>query len=364
MSGVPPRLAALRGRRILVTGDTGFKGSWLVSLLEAAGARVQGYALAPETQPSLHLLLGRTAPPWGYADVRDRVSLAGAFSRWQPELVFHLAAQALVRRSYADPVGTFSTNVQGTANLLEEVRRCPSVRAVVVVTSDKCYRNDGRSPAFQEDDALGGADPYSASKAAAELVTASYRSSFFSRVDPPVGIATARAGNVLGGGDWSDDRLLPDIVRAVQSERPVLLRHPDAVRPWQHVLDVTWGYALLATALLDEPGSASRAWNFAPAEERAMPVCEVAEMALAAFASDQGWRRLEEPSVPEAPVLRLDATPARQLLGWRCRLSAEEAVRWTVEWQRGLTGGASAVQLVRAQLEAHLARTGVAEGPE
>ncbi len=318
---------------------------------------MDGFALAPNHDPSLHELLGRSSPPWGYGDVRDPAALGRAFSESRPEVILHLAAQPLVRVSYLDPATTLSTNVQGTVNVLEAARACPSVRAILVVTSDKCYRNDGRGRRFGEDDPLGGDDPYSASKAAQDIVTAAYRSSYFARADPPVGVATARAGNVLGGGDRSRDRLLPDVIRSIESGRPLTLRYPDAVRPWQHVLDVCHGYALLAAALLRDPRGASRAWNFAPMED-GMAVRQVVEIALARAGSSLGWARTPEPQPPEDPALRLDPTRARRELGWRSRLSIAEAVEWTMDWHGGLAAGRSARELCHEQWLAFSARPG------
>lgn len=352
MSGLLPRL---EGRRVLVTGDTGFKGSWLALLLEAAGADVVGFAL-PAEPSSLSARLARPRAAWSDGDVRDARAVGEAFRRSQPEVVFHLAAQPLVRRSYRDPVETFSTNVQGTAVVLEEARRCAATRAIVVVTSDKCYRNDGSGRPFREDDPLGGEDPYSASKAAAEIVAASYRRSFFERAEPPVGLATARAGNVVGGGDWAEDRLVPDVVRALQSGRPLVLRNPGAVRPWQHVLDVCFGYAVLADALLSEPRRASAAWNFAP-DARGTTVRDLVAHLFTAWEVPRPWPIEEVPAAePEAAVLHLDAARARAELGWRPRLGAEDTIRWTVEWFRRLRSGESARDLCGGQLGDYLRR--------
>jgi CDP-glucose 4,6-dehydratase len=359
MSAGDEFLPELRGRNVLLTGHSGFKGAWLATLLADVGSRVDGFARAPDQEPSLHCLLGRGAPPWGYGDVRDPAAVTRAFEESQPEVVLHLAAQPLVRRSYGDPVGTFSTNVQGTVHVLEAARACPSVRAVVVVTSDKCYRNDGGGRRFREDDPLGGDDPYSASKAAAEVVTAAYRHSFFSRADPPVGVATARAGNVIGGGDWSEDRLLPDLVRAIGAGQPLTVRYPEAVRPWQHVLDVCYGYARLAAALVRDPARHARAWNFAPAED-GLPVRGVVDLALARFGSSLGWRPATEAQPQEAETLRLDSTQARTELSWRSRLSTEEAVSWTVDWYRALASGRPALDLCREQWAAFAQRLGQA----
>lgn len=353
---VLPAMQRLANRTVLVTGDTGFKGAWLVTLLEHLGARPRGFALAPGTEPSLHTLLGRGAPAWGYGDLREDGRVERVLSEAEPEVVLHLAAQPLVRRSHADPAGTFATNVGGTVAVLDAVRRCPSVRAVVVVTTDKCYRQDGAGRPFREGDALGGSDPYSASKAAAEIVAASYRESFFAGAVPAVGVATARAGNVLGGGDWSEDRLLPDVLRAIAAGRSPRLRFPEAVRPWQHVLDVCAGYAALAGRLLADPGRHAKAWNFAPSDPSPIRVREVAEVALQAAGSALGWQHDGEGHVPEAQELRLDASLAREELGWRASLTPREAVEWTVEWHAGLRAGRSARDLCARQLEDFLGR--------
>jgi CDP-glucose 4,6-dehydratase len=347
-----------------VTGDTGFKGSWLVLLLERAGARVAGFAL-PAEERSLHARLGRPVPPWGHKDVRDPGALAEAFRQFQPEVVLHLAAQPLVRRSYREPMETFSVNVHGTTALLEVARRSPVTRAIVVVTSDKCYRNDGSGRPFREDDPLGGEDPYSASKAATEIVAASYRRSFFATADPPVGLATARAGNVLGGGDWAQDRIVPDVVRALESGRPLMLRNPSAVRPWQHVLDVCYGYAVLAVALLDDPRRGDGPWNFAP-DVPGLTVRELVGRVLTAWEAPRPWPVVEEApeaGAPEAPILRLDAGRARAVLGWRPRLDLDETVRWTAEWYRDLADGDSAQSLCARQLESYLGRVAAGRAP-
>lgn len=353
--GLSSPLAQLEGRRALVTGDTGFKGSWLALLLERVGAEVAGFAL-PAKADSLAERLQRSRPPWSEGDVRDPRAVAGAFRHFQPEVVFHLAAQPLVRRSYRDPIETFSTNVQGTALVLEEARRCAATRAIVVVTSDKCYRNDGSGRPFREDDPLGGEDPYSASKAAAEIVAASYRRSYFERAQPPIGLATARAGNVVGGGDWAEDRIVPDVVRALQAGRPLVLRNPEAVRPWQHVLDVTFGYALLADALLRDASRAWGAWNLAP-DAAGTTVRDLVARLLTAWGAPRPWPVEEVPAAErEEPVLRLDAARARAELGWRTHLPTEETIVWTMDWFRRLGDGASARELCDRQLQDYLRR--------
>jgi len=318
---------ALRGRSVLVTGHTGFKGSWLSLVLERLGARVFGLALPPPTTPSHfavanveELLASHTI-----GDVRDLATVERAFEHARPEFVLHLAAQPLVRASYHAPLDTLTTNVIGTANVLEVVRRAPC--PVVVVTSDKCYEDNHGARAYREDDPLGGHDPYSASKAAAELVAASYRRSFGLRV------ATARAGNVIGGGDWSRDRIVVDVMEALLAGAPVRVRNPSATRPFQHVLDPIAGYLQIATALLtsDDPKWAS-AWNLGPAEDQEISVRELVE-AMIAIHGGGSWVDASEASAPhEAPRLRLDATRARTDLGWTPRWDLNEALRRTVGW--------------------------------
>jgi CDP-glucose 4,6-dehydratase len=327
-----------RGRRVLVTGHTGFKGAWLSLWLVELGARVTGFSLAPPTQPSL-FELARVAEGLKHAqgDVRDRVALRQAFQSAEPELVVHLAAQSLVRESYRDPVQTYETNLLGTVNLLEQCRASPSVRAVLVVTSDKCYQNGGADSPYRESDPLGGSDPYSSSKAAAELAAAAYRSSFFATSGPA--LATARAGNVIGGGDFAAERLIPDLVRAFMAgERPVV-RNPHAVRPWQHVLEPLSGYLLLAQRLLGGERSAARAWNFGPELEDAKPVAWMVQRALSLLGAAGPWVERPEPLLPEAANLRLDSRDARERLGWEPRLRVETALEWTIGWYRDWQSG-------------------------
>jgi CDP-glucose 4,6-dehydratase len=337
---------AWRGRSVLVTGHTGFKGAWLVLWLEALGAEVAGLSLEPPTTPSLHALLGRTVEP---VDIRDLGAVEERLRTVEPEVVFHLAAQSLVRPAFADPVGTYEVNVVGTAHVLEASRSLRSAPAVVVVTSDKVYAPSPDGKPHDEDSPLGGAEPYSSSKAGAELAAAAYRRSYFGRR-----IATARAGNVIGGGDWAVDRVVPDVLRALDRSEPVTLRHPQAVRPWQHVLDPLRGYLLLAERLLDSPAQAPAALNFGPDPGESCSVASLVDRLTEGFGGRPGWRSGEEAQVvPETAELRLDATRARAELGWSPLLGLDEAVDWTVDWHRRLGAGEDARVLTLAQIAAY-----------
>lgn len=343
-----------QGRRVFLTGHTGFKGGWLALLLKELGAEVHGYALAPDTRPSLfeaaqldsqlHSTIG---------DLRDAAALQRAIAAARPEIVLHLAAQAIVSTSYREPVETFATNVMGTINLLEQVRRQSGVRAVVVVTSDKCYENHETGQAYREHEALGGKDPYSASKACTEIVAASWRHSFLADAGAPV-LATARAGNVIGGGDWSRDRLVPDIIRAFVRGEAVELRNPAAVRPWQHVLEPLYGYLLLAEHCVDGRG-AGEAWNFGPAESDTRSVRDVVEAMVQLWGSGASWRRLGSNPVKEAQVLRLDSSKARAGLDWQPATGVAEALALVVDWYRRHAQGESALDLTREQIRHYLA---------
>ncbi len=320
------------GRRVLVSGHSGFKGSNLCFWLERMGAVVAGCSLPPATEPALFPLL-RLSAESEWCDVRDRRRLSEVFRRFRPEIVFHLAAQPLVRASFRDPAGTFEINVQGTVNVLECCRSCGSVRAAVVVTSDKCYRNRSRAAAYAESAPLGGDDPYSASKACAELAAACYREAFWEE-DRRVLAATARAGNVIGGGDWAADRLIPDLIRSAAAGRVAELRRPDAVRPWQHVWEALSGYLLLGEKLLEGRRSFASAWNFGPPEESCMRVREVAGR-LSAFWPSVRFECADAPSGPrEADALRLNCGRAAGRLGWRPVWSLDEALRRTAHWYR------------------------------
>lgn len=323
--------AAFQGLKVLITGHTGFKGSWLTAWLSLLGARLYGLALPPDG-PSLFASARVEERIEGvFGDIRDAQVVNSVFAKVRPELVFHLAAQSLVRRGYRNPVATFDTNVMGTVNILEAVRQSPSVGAVVVVTSDKCYENDESGHALRETDPLGGREPYSASKACAELVTSAYRSSFFAMPESPA-IATARAGNVMGGGDWSEDRLIPDIARAIIGGKQVVIRNPHAVRPWQHVLEPLRGYLTLGQRLLSLEPQYAGAWNFGPSQESVVSVEDLVRMFIDVW-GDGSFRVAPADSLaPEAVTLRLDSTKARDLLGYQPRINLPMAVDMTVSW--------------------------------
>jgi CDP-glucose 4,6-dehydratase len=350
---VNPSPAFWRGKRVLVTGHTGFKGGWLCHWLARLGASVTGLALAPDTAPNLFeqsRLADRLDSTLG--DIRDRDAVSRIVDAARPEIILHLAAQALVRRSYHDPIGTFETNVLGTAHVFESARTCDRLRVIVCVTSDKCYLDRAGAAPYRESDPLGGADPYSSSKAGAELVTAAYRQAFFANATPPVALASARAGNVIGGGDWAADRLVPDCVRAFADGRRVALRNPGAVRPWQHVLEPLAGYLLLAERLWTDP-SFAEPWNFGPAETDARPVSAVVEQLARLWGAETAWTAQPGDHPHEAMQLRLDSAKARTRLGWAPRLPLDQALAWTIDWYRRCRAGEPAQALVDEQIGAY-----------
>lgn len=323
-------MEAYRGKRVLVTGHTGFKGSWLCLRLLRAGASVCGYALAPRTPRDNFVLAGlATHLDHHEGDIRSAGDLTKVAQSFRPEIAFHLAAQPLVKVSYANPLDTFAVNVHGTATVLDVLRGIATCQAVVVMTSDKCYENQEWLWGYREEDRLGGHDPYSASKAAAEIVAAAYRRSFY--IPSGRGLATARAGNVIGGGDWSPDRLIPDCIRSLERGDPVVLRHPNATRPWQHVLEPVGGYLRLGAALLLDSLSCSEAWNFGPDPACEYTVQQVVEMVVMNWGTGQ-WKLETSNSIHEAGLLSLDISKARRRLGWRPVWDAPRAVAETVRW--------------------------------
>lgn len=342
--------SAFKGRKVLLTGHTGFKGSWLALWLQELGAEVVGLSLPPGTTPSHWDLLGLDIEEH-LQDIRDAEAVKRIVANAKPELVLHLAAQPLVRRSYADPLTTWATNVQGTAHVLEACRHVSSVRAIVAVTTDKCYENQEWLWGYRENDRLGGHDPYSASKAGAELVAASYRQSYFTGPDAPL-LATGRAGNVIGGGDWSEDRLIPDLVRAGSRGASVEIRAPNATRPWQHVLESLSGYLLLAQQLLERRPDFAEAWNFGPDESGNRTVAEVLSKLTASW-SDLRWHVTGVPQPHEAGLLQLDSTKARTLLKWLPVWGLDDGLRQTANWYRAL--GERGELVTRQQLADYVA---------
>ncbi len=350
----------LRGKRVFVTGHTGFKGSWLVMLLRRAGAHVTGYALAPPTNPSLFeaARLRECVHVHHEADIRESARLAEAMAVARPDVVMHLAAQPLVRLSHREPLETFSTNVVGTASVLDAIRGLSAPCAVVIVTSDKCYEPHDDGHPHDETDPMGGRDPYSASKGAAELVAGAYRSSYFSPTrltEHGVQVATVRAGNVIGGGDWAEDRIVTDIVASLRSGRAVRLRNPEFIRPWQHVLEPVYGYMTLACAMLQRPAAEwCTAWNFGPAGGDDLRVRELTEVFLAAW-GEGAWESIYDPHTPlETSALRLDVSRAIRSLPWMPRFSSVEAIQRTATWYRRFTDTPeSARDLCHADIEAY-----------
>lgn len=356
MASLVGDLKRFAGRNVLVTGHTGFKGSWLAYLLARAGAKVTGVALAPVTTPShFEMLKLDDRIDSRICDIRDLAALRSVFTSVRPEFVFHLAAQAFVRESYRDPFTTFSTNVLGSTNVLECVRATESVRNLVYVTSDKCYRNKEQRHGYVETDELGGIDPYSQSKAAAELVFSGYVASVFARTDAPR-VASARAGNVIGGGDWSPDRLIPDCVRALVDERTIEIRHPRATRPWQHVLEPLSGYVRLAVALDDGTAPGGSSWNFGPPEDSVHDVSEVATSSATQWGRpDSVVVSTDTSAMHESQLLQLNSTKARETLGWSTRWDFATTLRRTIGWYKAVADGESPTGMTEADIDAYLA---------
>ncbi len=327
-----------KDKRVLVTGHTGFKGAYLSLWLQSLGAQVTGLALEPPTTPSLFDVLKLDSGMMSViGDIRDAKTVRDVMERAKPEIVIHMAAQSLVRYSYAHPLETYATNVMGTAHVLDAVRHAGGVKAVVSVTSDKCYENRERDEPYREDEAMGGHDPYSNSKGCAELVTAAYRNSYFS--DGAVAVASARAGNVIGGGDWAADRLIPDMVRAFEAGRPVLIRSPRSIRPWQHVLEPLNGYLTLAERLYEQGAGYTEGWNFGPQDSDMKPVEYIVERLTSLWGEGASWHRDTAPQPHEAKILKLDSGKARQKLGWNNVWLLDMALERIVAWHKAHAAG-------------------------
>lgn len=350
-----------QGKRVLLTGHTGFKGSWLSLWLQSMGAQVTGYALVPPTNPSL-FEIAEVAQGMSsiIGDIRDLAKLQAVFTEHQPEIVIHMAAQPLVRYSYQNPVETYATNVMGTVHLLEAVRNTPGVKSVVNITTDKCYENREWVWGYRENEPMGGFDPYSNSKGCAELVSAAYRSSFFNPdnyAQHGVSTATVRAGNVIGGGDWAQDRLIPDILAAFEHGRKVDIRNPHAIRPWQHVMEPLRGYLTLAEQLFEHGPSFGEGWNFGPNDEDAKSVGWIVEKMAALWGIDAQWQVDTGEHPHEARYLKLDISKARSRLDWHPALRLKDALALIIDWSKQRKAGANMRQLTLAQLQAYQALT-------
>jgi CDP-glucose 4,6-dehydratase len=350
-----PSRSFWKGRSVLLTGHTGFKGSWLSLWLDALGANVTGYALEPPTQPSL-FEQARVAGVVNsiFADIRDFPRLKAAIDECRPDVIIHMAAQSVVRRGYEDPIETYSSNVMGTVNVLEAVRQLKHPCVFVNVTSDKCYANQEWIWGYRENEPMGGRDPYSNSKGCAELVTTAYRESFFSSAsikDHGVALASARAGNAVGGGDWTSDQLIPDLVRAFLAGHPCLIRNPSAIRPWQFVLEPLRGYLVLAERLAEDPARFASGWNFGPAEGDAQPVSWIADELTRLWRGGASWRLDGATHPREAYSLKLDTSKSRTSLDWHPALPLNQALEWIVEWYRVFQAGSDLRSITRTQIE-------------
>lgn len=356
---VTPSSSFWRGRRVLLTGHTGFKGSWLVLWLQSLGAEISGLALEPPTDPSLYGLACDLGERDHRVDIRDPAGVAAVVEAVRPEVVIHMAAQSLVRPSYEDPVGTYATNVMGLVHLLDAVRRVSGVRVMVNVTSDKCYENREWLWAYREDEPMGGHDPYSNSKGCAELVTSAWRRSFLAD-GKATALASARAGNVIGGGDWARDRIVPDCVRAFSAGQKVELRNPQAIRPWQHVLEPLCGYLLLAQRLWADGAAFAEGWNFGPHDTDTRSVAQLVQTLADVWGDGAAWHAADTPQPHEANYLKIDASKARARLDWQPRLTVEQTLAWTADWYRRQANGASARQLCLEQVQQYQAQDHIA----
>jgi len=357
-----PNRSFWKGRKVFVTGHTGFKGSWLSLWLYALGAKVTGYALNPPTHPNLFEQAAVTnAVRSVIADIRDFQQMKNEIADCEPDVIIHLAAQSVVRRSYQDPIETYSSNVMGTVNVLEAVRQLKRRCVLVNVTSDKCYANREWIWGYRENERMGGRDPYSNSKGCAELVTSAYRESFFPRdsiVQHGIALASARAGNAIGGGDWTSDQLIPDLMRAFLAGKSCLIRNPNAVRPWQFVLEPLRGYLILAEKLSEDPSRFSSGWNFGPEDTDARPVSWIADELARSWGNDVSWTRDTSIQPHEAHALKLDASKARACLGWRPVLSLKPALEWIMEWYWAFQAGKNLRQITMGQIERYQALVG------
>jgi CDP-glucose 4,6-dehydratase len=343
-------------KKVFLTGHTGFKGGWLSFWLASMGARVTGYSLMPNTSPNLFSILGIGAliEKTHIADIRDLTSIQNAMLECRPDIVIHMAAQPLVRYSYVNPVETYATNVMGTVHVLESVRAVDSVRATVVVTTDKCYENQEWVWGYRENEPMGGCDPYSNSKGCAELVTSSYRHSYFTNPNSINRLASARAGNVIGGGDWSEDRLIPDAIKAFELEQPLMIRNPLATRPWQHVLEPLSGYLVLAQALYEKGKPYDSGWNFGPRNEDNRAVEEVVELLISSWDGVARWEKEGSEQPHEANLLMLDCSKARLQLGWAPRWNLEAAIRATTNWQKAFHAKENMHEITLAQINQYM----------
>lgn len=342
------------GKKVFLTGHTGFKGSWASIWLHSMGANVRGYSLPPTTHPNLYEIAKiESLADTQLADIRHRDVLINSVQEFQPDVVLHMAAQPLVRYSYKEPIETFETNAIGTMNMLEAIRSCPSVTAALMVTTDKCYDNKEWFWGYRETEAMGGKDPYSASKACAELIVNAYRSSYFDSSSSS-SIATARAGNVIGGGDWSDDRLIPDILKAIETNESVLIRNPESIRPWQHVIEPVAGYLTLLENLSSHGNEFEGAWNFGPADTNAKSVRWIVEAMINLWESQSSWNISEGDHPHEAHFLKLDSSKAGALLNWKGKWDLHRSLKATIDWQKNWLDGNDAGEFCLQQIEDYL----------